>query len=400
MSGTWEVRLVGDCIEPLSAGARPTVFARDYRSVGKYPVVDQGQSLVAGRTDAAEAVIDHPLPVIVFGDHTRAVKFVDFPFARGADGTQVLVAAEGLDPQFLYYAIRHLDIPNRGYNRHFTLLKEMSVSMPTDPGEQQLIGRVLRAVETAGTVHADMLRAVEQLKAAVARTLFSRGLNDEPPRDTAAGPAPASWKEEPIGSLGRVVTGTTPRTKERRYYDGGDIPFVAPGDVAHGQSITSTQKHITPAGVSVSRPIPAGTTCVVCIGSSIGKVGLSSSPTSTTNQQINAVVPTNGMDPRFLFHLLTHFSDHIRRQSSPSPVPILSKGAFERICLPVSDNPRERSDIARIIDSIDAAAQVHRRKRDLVDELFKSLLHKLMTGEIRVSDLDLSALPSAKEATP
>src|SRR3546814_6026855 len=102
-----------------------TLFrSRDYRTQGKFPVFDQGQSEISGWTDDDALVIDSGFPYVVFGDHTRAFKYVDRPFALGADGTQLLKPSKEYCPRFFYYACLHLDLPSRGYNRHFSFLKD------------------------------------------------------------------------------------------------------------------------------------------------------------------------------------------------------------------------------------------------------------------------------------
>jgi hypothetical protein len=142
-------RTVGECLDTLRFAGLSKVQTRDYQKEGRFPVVDQGQSDIAGWTDDESAVITDPLPVVVFGDHTRALKFVDFPFARGADGTQVLRPRDGIDTRFFYYACRAINVPARGYNRHFTLLKEQEIPVPDDTDEQVQIAEVLHSVELA-----------------------------------------------------------------------------------------------------------------------------------------------------------------------------------------------------------------------------------------------------------
>lgn len=399
-NGGWSVRLVADCFESLALPGKAKVLARDYKKEGRFPVVDQGQERIAGWTNDEAAVIDAPLPLVIFGDHTRVLKFIDTPFARGADGTQILRPHEDIDPLFFFFACRSLSIPSRGYNRHFSLLKEQEISVPNDKAEQEAIGRVLRLLEARAEQQDTLEATARRLKSAAMRELFTRGLRGEPQKETEIGPVPESWEETPIGELGKVVTGTTPPTKRREFYDGGEVPFIAPGDFEHGNAIVSTQKLITHAGVAVSRPLRIDSTCVVCIGSSIGKVGITTAPISTTNQQINAIEAGGGFIPRYVFHLLTYYSDHIRAQASPSPVPILSKGAFEQIAVYASRDRDEQHQISSILDAIDRKIDLHRRKRAVLEELFKSLLHKLMTGEVRVSDLDLSALPASTGPSP
>lgn len=396
---TWATTTVADCLVPVPVAGKSKVQSRDYKPAGRFPVIDQGQEQIAGWTDDASAVIDAPLPLVVFGDHTRAFKFLDVPFARGADGTQLLRPKPEIDPLFFFYACRSIDLPARGYNRHFTVLKEKELSYPTGGDEQKAIAGVLRQTESALQKQFELLQTLQELKQATMRELFTRGLRGEAQKDTEIGLVPESWVEASIADLGEIVTGTTPPTKERAYYDDGNIPFISPGDIEHGTPVSSTQKYITDSGLAVSRSLPAGTTCVVCIGSTIGKVGRTTAPASATNQQINAIIPGASYDQNYVSHLLTYRSDIVRNAASPSPVPILSKGAFEKLVLFTSRDPEEQAQIAAILDALDRKIALHRQKRTVLGELFQSLLHKLMMGEIRVADLDLSALAQTPEAT-
>ena len=115
---------------------------------------------------------------------------------------------------------------------------------------------------------------------------------------------PESWEVMPISALGKIVTGNTPPTKDPANYSEGTVPFIAPGDIEHGFRIEKTEKFITDQGLKCSRPIMAGTTCFVCIGSTIGKVGYATSGICATNQQINSILPDNRFDPLFTFYLM------------------------------------------------------------------------------------------------
>ena len=83
---------------------------------GKYPIVDQGQTFIAGYTDGEELVWGNDLPVVIFGDHTRILKYVDFPFVLGADGTKVLKPNKDILPLFASYQLLSFDIPSAGYS--------------------------------------------------------------------------------------------------------------------------------------------------------------------------------------------------------------------------------------------------------------------------------------------
>lgn len=121
------------------------VKSSDYFATGSVPVVDQGKELIAGYCDNDERYTN--VPVIIFGDHTRCLKWVDFEFCPGADGTQVLDSKEFLDKKFGYYLLCHTDIPNLGYSRHMRELKEKDFKVPVDMVEQQKIAAVLSSAD-------------------------------------------------------------------------------------------------------------------------------------------------------------------------------------------------------------------------------------------------------------
>ena len=159
----WSTATIESCLELLAFGRMSRVLTRDYKLSGSYPIIDQGKNLIAGWTDDDSGLISTNLPVVIFGDHTRAFKYVDFPFVRGADGTQLLKPKAGIDPLFFYYACRAVDLPSRGYNRHFKALKEKGI--PTPPlGEQRNIARTLQRIDDAISLQDEQLRVLTDMK--------------------------------------------------------------------------------------------------------------------------------------------------------------------------------------------------------------------------------------------
>lgn len=143
-----------------------------YKVQGAYPIVDQGADFICGYTDDADAVWPYSLPVIVFGDHTLALKFVDFPFVIGADGTQCLTPKEGILPRYLYYAIQSLDLSSEGYARHFKLLKEKAIPLPDERSQQDIID-VLIELERSHENALGCVRRTARLKRAITDDLLS-----------------------------------------------------------------------------------------------------------------------------------------------------------------------------------------------------------------------------------
>ncbi len=101
----------------------------EYKLIGKYPIIDQGQKFIIGYTDDNLAILDKD-EYILFGDHTREVKFVDFAFAQGSDGLKVIKVKGNVNTKYLYYCLKNLDIQSEGYSRHWTKLKVKVIPTP------------------------------------------------------------------------------------------------------------------------------------------------------------------------------------------------------------------------------------------------------------------------------
>ena len=135
-----------------------------YQIVGSFPIVDQSQQFISGYCDELTLLYKDELPVIIFGDHTRIFKFINFPFVCGADGTKILIPNTKLfDPYFLFMACLSLEIPNRGYNRHYSLLRQKSLCCPPLP-EQRKIAHVLSTIQRAIELQDKAIAAARELK--------------------------------------------------------------------------------------------------------------------------------------------------------------------------------------------------------------------------------------------
>ncbi|MGN0821642.1 MAG: hypothetical protein ACI4OX_07700 [Akkermansia sp.] len=134
----------------------------EYQQAGRNPIIDQGQAAIAGYTDLENGVF-RDIPAIIFGDHTRIVKYVDQPFFMGADGVKILKAIDSdVDYRYLYYALRFVNIPNTGYNRHYRLLKESFVTIEGLPRQREIV-HVLDKVEAVIDKHKRQLAKLDEL---------------------------------------------------------------------------------------------------------------------------------------------------------------------------------------------------------------------------------------------
>ena len=125
----WRRDCVGNLIKKIERTKQ--IEAKDYLLEGKIPVIDQSRNFIAGYTDDLDSAVKESCPVIVFGDHTRILKYIQFPFAKGADGTQLIVSNIACMPQSLFYcSLVNVDLSNYHYARHFKYLKAEEIVVP------------------------------------------------------------------------------------------------------------------------------------------------------------------------------------------------------------------------------------------------------------------------------
>lgn len=132
---------------------------KEYLQEGALPVIDQGKEFIGGYVDDVSLQCKEELPVVIFGDHTREVKFVDQPFALGADGVKVLKPIAGvLDEKYLYYVLKQAKLPeDAGYSRHFKFVKRLQIPLP--PLEEQK--RIAAILDKADTIRRKRQQAID-----------------------------------------------------------------------------------------------------------------------------------------------------------------------------------------------------------------------------------------------
>lgn len=126
----WKREHIGDLIKKVTRTKQ--IKTAEYLPEGTFPIIDQSRDFIAGYTNDQEAVVDMGCPVIVFGDHTRILKYIQFPFAKGADGTQLIISNnENMPQSLLYSSLVAVDLSNYHYARHFKYLKAENILVPS-----------------------------------------------------------------------------------------------------------------------------------------------------------------------------------------------------------------------------------------------------------------------------
>lgn len=395
----WTLVDFPEAIRKTAVGRENQIPAAEIASIGRFPVIDQGQAFIAGYSDSEGRVIREDLPVIIFGDHTRCFKYVDFPFILGADGTKVIKPKDRLfDPKFFYYALLSLDIPNRGYNRHFSVLKERKVPRP-EIAEQRKIAAVLRTVQKAIEQQERIIQTTTELKKTLMQKLFTEGLRGEPQKETEIGLVPESWEVSTLGELackpsGFLQTGPFGSQLHKHDYLEEGVGVVNPthlwGNRINHENVPRVGKE---TALKLDRHLLEVGDILFARRGEIGRQGM------VTKDEIGWLcgtgcflvrVRTKHIDNRFLSYLF----------STPGVIAWLNSHAAGAI-MPNLNNRVLRSmpvcypklnvqvEIADCLDSADKKILIYERKMESLTDLFRTLLHKLMTAQIPIKCIEL-----------
>ncbi|WP_278564646.1 restriction endonuclease subunit S [Prevotella melaninogenica] len=184
------------------------------------------------------------------------------------------------------------------------------------------------------------------------------------------------WRYEKLDDLGTIVTGATPSTNDESNYFPKEYCFVKPSDLPLNGvgSIHETENYVSSKGLSVSRPLPAGSVLTTCIGT-IGKVGLLLQE-GCTNQQINAVIPNNKINSRYLAYALLSIRKQLEFIANAPVVPIINKKCFSKIHIGYPPKPTQLSIVSEL-DKINELIRIKKEQLKDYDTLAQSIFYEM-----------------------
>jgi len=228
-------------VKKVSISPEKKTKQKDYLPKGQLPIIDQGQQLIGGYSDNLDMQLACNLPVIVFGDHTRAVKYVDFPFGAGADGIKVLEPAAGIYPKFLYYATQYLvlRLEDRGYARHYQYIEKKELDIPSIPEQKHIVARIEELFSELDNGVETLRKTKQQLavyRQAVLKDAFSHITEKKTIREMSSVVTSGSrgWAQY-YSDHGAKFVRIGNLTRDRIRIDLSDIQFVDLPDDAEGK---------------------------------------------------------------------------------------------------------------------------------------------------------------------
>lgn len=210
----WEYKSFETCINKLPKPKQ--VKTSEYSSGTKYPIISQEDKLISGYYDDESYVFHIDSPVVIFGDHTRVLKYVDFDFVVGADGVKIISPKRELNAKFLLYYLQWYKIPNLGYSRHYKLLKEIKIPLPPKSTQLAIVSELDKINELI-RLKKEQLKDFDNL----AQSLFYEMFGD--PVENEKG-----WEVKKLGELLKVIGGYA--FKSDKYKDEG-IPILRIGNI-------------------------------------------------------------------------------------------------------------------------------------------------------------------------
>ena len=324
---------------------------KDYLKMGALAIVDQGQELIGGYTDNTEKTIRCELPVVVFGDHTRAVKYITFPFGAGADGIKVLQPKETVLPKFLYYGTQYLaaKMPSRGYARHYQFLEKMDLPVPPLAEQQHIVARIEELFSQLDS-SVETLRKTKQQLAVYRQAVLKEAFEGR-------GICVRKIKDACIKEFAEVGTGATPLTTNKAYY-GGNIPWITSGKISDGDIYNPTE-YITELAINETncKIYPAHTLLVAMYGEgkTRGKCAELMIP-AATNQALAAIVLDENaiVKKSFLKWFLAFNYENIRLKAVGGVQPNINLNIVKNIAVPIFS----KHDQIRIVEEIESRLSV------------------------------------------
>lgn len=316
---------------------------------GRYPIIDQSQAEIAGWTDDESALIHPVKPLVIFGDHTCAVKLIGTPFAQGADGIKILQTADTLDSRFLFYTLRTCPLESSGYQRHFSKLKEVQIPLPPLEVQQEIVAEI-----------EDYQKIVDGARAVVEN--YQPYIAVEP-----------EWPLAPIKTVASVESGFGFPLA----FQGGiseAIPFLKVSDM----NLPGNETHIVLWNNTISTDVlleikaksfPAGTVIFPKIGAAIAtnKKRILTRESTYDNNVMGIIPDAEKLLPRFLHCWLMKFD--ISHWASESQPPSMRKTVVEQHEIPIPPLTVQQT----IVTDIEAEQSLVDGSRELIQRFEKKI---------------------------
>ena len=378
MKEVWKKKPFADCIAKVSYTHK--LQRTEFLTEGAYPVVSQETNLINGYWNDKEYLIKIRSPVIIFGDHNKIIKYIDFDFVRGADGVKILHPLEFLLPKFFYYQLQAAKLDSLGYARHYRLLKQLEIAYPSIQEQQRIIDIIDEAFGYVDTANDNTEKNLQN-----ARALFGSHLKAVFMQDNH------DWVKTRLGDVAETQYGLSEPMNE----EGNGFKIFRMGELQDGRlTDTGRMKHVEIDKTEFLKyKLSQGDILFNRTNSFelVGKTGIFKlrGDYCFASYLVRVLVNQQAMLPEFLNYLMNseQFQTSVKQKASRSinqaniNATIL---ANERVQFP-SSLMVQRS-IVNQLNSLNEQTQrlefIYQKKLSALDGLKKSLLHQAFSGQL------------------
>ena len=315
--------------------------------------------------------------------------------------TKIEFDEDSLDKKYFGYAFQNLEyilkaktagsgIPHADKG----IIKRLEFYKPLK-NEQTAIANILSKVDEAIVSVQNSIAVAERLKKSLMQNLLTDKLKPDgtfrTPKefyiDEKFGKIPVGWEVKRIKDFGEIQTGKTPPTDEPEVFSEKEngFMFITPGDLDVAKYIKHTERYVSEKGMRYSYVLPKGTVCEVCIGSTIGKNGITTKE-CCSNQQITSVVVNNNHDAEYLYYAMLSRREHFKSVAGINATPQINKSGYSKYKVLCPKDKLEQIAIAKRISSVDISINELEQKIKTIERLKKSIMQNLLTGRVNVND--------------
>lgn len=361
------------------------VKKEDYLSEGQYRIVDQSKEFVAGYTNDKRLVNMLHIPIIIFGDHTRIFKYIDFPLVLGADGAKALVVKDNLAyTKYLYYYFRTLQLPDAGYSRHFKFLKRVSIPILENYDDQIRVATILAQVEKLIVKRKESIKLLDELLQNIFWEMFGLKSKDY-----------KQWKVESLSTKAEIVSGVT-KGKKYKLNNLREVPYMRVANVQDGYfDLTEIKKiKVTEAEINQYKLIKGD--LLLTEGGDPDKLGRG----AVWNNEIDECIHQNhifrvrlidsSINPIFLGALMSSkYGKNYFLKAAKQTTGIASINSRQLKAFPVFIPPSSlQKQFAAIVKKVEVIKTKYNQNFVELETLYSSLSQRAFKGEI-----DLSRVP-------
>ena len=376
MKAGWQSKQFEDCVEKVTYTAR--VQRKDFLGTGEHPIISQEEAFINGYWNEAADLFHLSRPVVVFGDHTKVLKYVDFDFVLGADGVKILAPKDFLVPRYFYYHLQTANLDSLGYARHYKLLKELEIAFPSADEQQRIVAILDEAFDGIATAKANAeknLQNARELFDRLAQSLFPLGHEREGARA--------------LDDFSELIVDCEHKTAPTQEHG---IPSIRTPNIGKGQLSLKdvyrvseetyqswTRRAVPQAGdLILAREAPAGNVAVVPEGLKV-----------CLGQRTVLIRPKQSLlDSTYLAHLLLQPDSQGRLLAHSRGATVQHVNMKDIRAFPISAVPpldEQRGVVAKLTEFLgkrEKLESLYQQKLTALAELKKSLLHEAFSGRL------------------